>query len=69
MKKPILFLATLLFMTAANADSTRKTVSDLKEKFVNMREPRIEGIEKSGNTLVPVIYFGNKKNKQQVHCY
>lgn len=61
MQKTILFLTTLLFMTTANADNARKTVDELKAKFVRMGEPRIEGVEKSGNVIAPVIYFGKQK--------
>lgn len=61
MKKIILFLTTLLFMTTASADNARKTVDELKTKFIKMGEPRIEGAEKSGNIMAPVIYFGKQK--------
>ncbi|MEO6423585.1 MAG: Cache 3/Cache 2 fusion domain-containing protein [Candidatus Nitrotoga sp.] len=61
MKKSILFLTTLLFMTTASADNARKTVDELKAKFTTMGEPRIEGVEKSGNIIAPVIYFGKQK--------
>jgi len=61
MKITIVFLATLLFMATAGADDARKTVNDLKMKFIQMGEPRIEGVEKSGNIIAPVIYFGKHK--------
>jgi hypothetical protein len=61
MKKSILFLTTLLFMATASANDARKTVDELKAKFIKMGEPRIEGVEKSGNIIAPVIYFGNQK--------
>ncbi|MFZ1546959.1 MAG: Cache 3/Cache 2 fusion domain-containing protein [Candidatus Nitrotoga sp.] len=61
MKITIVFLATLLFMATAGADDARKTVNDLKMKFIQMGEPRIEGVEKSGNIIAPVLYFGKNK--------
>ena len=48
-------------MTTASADNARKTVDELKAKFIKMGEPRIEGVEKSENIIAPVIYFGKQK--------
>lgn len=56
-----MFLTALLFMATAGADDARKTVNELKMKFVQMGEPRLEGVEKSGNTIAPVVYFGKHK--------
>jgi len=66
MKKTILFITTLLFMVTAfmataSTNDPRKTVDELKAKFTKMGEPRIEGVEKSGNIIAPVIYFGKQK--------
>lgn len=66
MKKTILFTTTLLFMATAfmataSTNDPRKTVDELKAKFTKMGEPRIEGVEKSGNIIAPVIYFGKQK--------
>ena len=61
MKMTIMFLTALLFMATAGADDARKTVNELKMKFVQMGEPRLEGVEKSGNTIAPVVYFGKHK--------
>jgi len=61
MKTTIMFLATLLFSATAVADDARKTVDELKMKFIKMGEPRIEGAERSGDVIAPVIYFGKHK--------
>lgn len=68
MNKIIVLVASLLFLNIASAATTtastndpRKTVDELKAKFTKMGEPRIQGVEKSGNVMAPVIYFGNQK--------
>lgn len=66
MKKTIFVITTLLFMAtafmaSAGTNDPRKTVDELKAKFTKMGEPRIEGVEKSGNIIAPVIYFGKQK--------
>ncbi len=66
MKKTIFVIAALLFMATsfmatASTNDPRKTVDELKAKFTKMGEPRIEGVEKSGNIIAPVIYFGTQK--------
>jgi len=66
MNKIIVLIASLLFIGTASANDSgkndpRKTVEELKQKFVKMGEPRIQGVEKSGNVMAPVIYFGNQK--------
>ena len=61
MNKLITLAITLLFMTAANAGDPRKTVDDLKARFLKLGEPRIEGLEKHGDISYPAIYFGRHK--------
>ncbi|CAH1385384.1 Cache 3/Cache 2 fusion domain-containing protein [Candidatus Nitrotoga sp. M5] len=61
MKITILFLTSLLFMSTAGADDARNTVNELKVKFIKMGEPRLEGVEKSGDIIAPVVYFGKHK--------
>lgn len=61
MNKLITLAITLLFMTAANAGDPRKTVNDLKARFLKLGEPRIEGLEKHGDVSYPAIYFGRHK--------
>lgn len=63
MKKTLVSLAALLALSASSAyaNDPKAAIAALDAKLAKIGEPKLEGIEKAGELMVPGMYFGNRK--------